>query len=217
MDEPTTPSQPPPSAPPVPPVPPAPPVTPGAIAPQPSRWPAFIGTIALVFGILATLGGCAGLVMMPFMDAIMEAVPNQQNPGLAGLSDWKQWTIPGSILSMTLGVLLVVGGSGLLRRRGWGRRVCLGWAVLKMALVIFMAIIQYQIAIDQAEAMRNEPGFQSLPAPFASFLQSFGIIGVIISVIWGWALPVFLLVWLSRSKICDEVKTWSEVPPPATP
>ena len=66
-------------------------------------------------------------------------------------------------MSMTLGVLLVVGGSGLLRRRGWGRRVCLGWTVLKMVLVIYLATIQYQIAIDQAEVMRNEPGFQSLP------------------------------------------------------
>lgn len=206
-------SQPPPSAPPV---PPAPPVTPGAIAPRPSRWPAIIGTIALVFGILATLGGCGGLVMMPFMEAIMESVPNQQNPGLAGLSDWKQWTIPGSILSMALGVLLVVGGSGLLRRRGWGRRVCLGWAGLKMVLVIFMATIQYQIAIDQAEAMKNDPNFQALPAQFAGFMQSFSMISVIISVIWGWALPVFLLVWLSRRKIRDDVKTWSEIPPSAS-
>lgn len=207
LDEPTTTSQPPPSA---------PPVTPGAIAPRPSRWPAIIGTIALVFGILATLGGCGGLVMMPFMEAIMEAAPNQQNPGLAGLSDWKQWTIPGSILSMALGVLLVVGGSGLLRRRGWGRRVCLGWAGLKMVLVIFMATIQYQMAIDQAEAMKNDPNFQALPAQFAGFIQSFGMISVIISVILGWALPVFLLVWLSRRKIRDDVKTWSEIPPSAS-
>ncbi|MCH7545702.1 MAG: hypothetical protein IID30_04785 [Planctomycetes bacterium] len=207
MDEPTTTSQPPPSA---------PPVTPGAIAPRPSRWPAIIGTIALVFGILATLGGCVGLVMMPVMEAFMEAVPSQQNPALAGLSEWKQWTIPGSMAGMALGVLLVVGGSGLLRRRGWGRRVCLGWAGLKMVLVIYMATIQYQIAIDQAEAMKNDPNFQALPAQFAGFMQSFGMIGVIISVIWGWALPVFLLVWLSRRKIRDDVKTWSEIPPSAS-
>ena len=154
--------------------------------------------------------------MMPFMEAIMEAAPNQQNPGLSGLSDWKQWTIPGSILSMALGVLLVVGGSGLLRRRGWGRRVCLGWAGLKMVLVIFMATIQYQMAIDQAEAMKNDPNFQALPAQFAGFIQSFGMISVIISVILGWALPVFLLVWLSRRKIRDDVKTWSEIPPSAS-
>lgn len=211
MDEPTTQSQL------VSPIPPTPPITPQAIAPRPSRWPGVIGTIALVLGILATLGGCIGLVMVPFMEAIMEAVPNQQNPGLAGMSEWKQWTIPGSLAGMTLGVLLVVGGTGLMRRRGWGRRVCLGWAVLKMALVIFMATIQYQIAIVQAEAISNDPNMQSLPAPFATIFQSFGIIGVIITVIWGWALPVFLLGWLSRSKIRNEVKSWSESEPPESP
>ena len=206
MTEPTTSSHPPPSA---------PPVTPGVIAPRPSRWPAIIGTIAIVFGILATLGGCVGLVVMPVIEAFMEAVPSQQNPALAGLSDWKQWTIPGSLAGMALGILLLVGGSGLLKRRSWGHRVCLGWAGLKMILVIYMATIQYQIAIDQAEAIRNDPNMQSLPAPFASIMQSFGMIGVIVGVIWGWALPVFLLVWLSRRKIRAEMQSWSEISPSA--
>ena len=208
VNEPSTPSHPPPAA---------PPVTPGAIAPRPSRWPVIIGTIAIVFGILGALGGCGGLIMGPVVEALFESMPIQQNPGLAGLSKWKHLTIPVSLSSLALGILLLVGGIGLYRRRRWGRRVLMGWAGMKMILVIFSAALQYQMAIDQAEAMRNEPGFQTLPAPMASLLQSFGLIGVFISVFWGWALPVFLLVWLSRRKIRDEVQSWSEFPTPVSP
>ena len=174
-----------------------------------------IGTIAIVFGILGALGGCLGLVMGPVMKALFEVMPTQQAAGMSWMSEWQWWMLTGSLLGLTLGVLLLVGGLGLQSRRGWGRRVCLGWAGLKVLLVVVNAIIQFQMALDQAEAMKNDPNVQAMPAQFAIIMESFGMIGVIVGVIWGWALPVFLLVWLSRRKIRAEVQSWSEISPSA--
>ena len=42
-----------------------------------------------------------------------------------------------------------------------------------------------------------------------------GGLGVIIGLLWGWALPVFFLIWFSRAGVRSEVRSWSDEQIPA--
>jgi hypothetical protein len=35
-----------------------------------------------------------------------------------------------------------------------------------------------------------------------------GVIGTILGIAWGCALPIFMIVWFTRSKVRAEVSTW---------
>jgi hypothetical protein len=120
---------------------------------------------------------------------------------------WRPWTIASSGVAMALGVLLCVAGTGILKHRRWGPRACLWWAILKIPLVAVNVGVGHAIQRQTWESMQSSgAGFPGGQGGFFSFV---GPVTVVIGLLWGWTLPVFMLVWLSRRKIKADVAGWS--------
>ena len=187
-----------------------PPSDPAEVPPSPSTWPTAIGVIAIVLGGVGALGGCVGAFSPLFMGMMQSIVPEGQVTGLESMMDWAVWLVAVSIVSMLIAVLLLVAGIGVIKRRAWGPKVALVWAGLKMIFVIVHSVAGYLIQIAQFEAMAND---QNMPAGMGAFvgslMQAFGIFGLLIGVLWGWALPVFLFIWFARKKIRTETAGWA--------
>jgi len=181
-----------------------------------SSWPKVLGIIAIVLGAMAALGSCIGAGASFFAGAMVDLVPEGQASGLEGMMAWQTWLVGLSVLATGLGIGLLVGGIGLLRRRAYAATACLGWAALKMVYVLASAFVGYQVNVAQFEAMQNDPNMAGMPA---GFMGAVSLFGAVLGVLWGWALPIFILVWFSRRPIREEVESWGlsahQIPVPA--
>ncbi|MEE9128565.1 MAG: hypothetical protein V3T84_00995 [Phycisphaerales bacterium] len=192
------------------PTPMTPPTDAGAIPPKPSSWPMVIGVIAIVFGSLATLGGCFGLGSSLFIDQFMSLMPQGEDSELtSAMQGLKPVMIISASLTMVLAIVLLIGGIGVLRCRAWGRSTCLTWAGLKMVLVVCNSVLSYVLQQAQFQAMAEDPNMAgSMPGFLPALMQAMGAVGLVVGLLWGWALPVFMLIWFSRRKIKAEVAQW---------
>lgn len=191
-----------------------PPIETGGLPPPISKWPSVVGTISIV---LASLGlvcyGCGtvnGLVSA-FMGGI--AAPGQQPPPPAP-GPVAAMQIGSACVSTLLSAWLLAAGIGLLRRRPWGRPGAIGWAVAKLVVAVVstaIAIVQAEQAaqyVNDAIAQGSSQGGGSVSFKVtAAMLMSFYVAALLWSLIW----PVFLLAWLSRARIRDEVRSWEEL------
>ncbi len=193
----------------------APPTQPGALAtPQrPANWPSVIGTIAIVFGsggILVGLWGAASPFGMRFFEWAMEqsqpsAVVDRQ---VAVMEAGLPWTVASSLLAAALAILLLLGGIRLTKRRRSSMRLLKFWVVMKIPVVVIVTIAGVLMQELQFEIMGQSPGLT--PMPFGGgFFDVMIVVTLVFGLAWGWAFPVFLLIWLSRGKIENEVAGWT--------
>ena len=196
-----------------------PPVEPGEIPHPTSAWPKVIGVITIVFGALGILVyGCGGLIGNVIVVALSGAAQSGGaiDPVNAAQMDvlrqYMPWTILSGLGSLALGVLLLVAGIGLLRRRSWSRKASVVWSILRMTYAIPTGVLGYIVNTAQFEAMEQAAASSSSPIPsgFFAIMHSLGPAGLGCGLVWGWALPVFLLSWFSRSKIKAEVAQWTQ-------
>lgn len=196
--------------------PPVPPMAPGPIpqAQPTSRWPKVIGIIAIVLGSLGALGGCLGMFGPMFTNMMKDMIENQPGSGqvtaqFAVMEEWATWIVVQKVCELAVGVALILAGAGVLKRRAWAPKAAISWAAVKMLLVIGTSTIAYLQMQTQFDRMFDDPNLQGLPPGFSSFGSVFTVIGVGLTAIWGWALPVFMLIWFSRSKIKAETAQWT--------
>ncbi|MCZ6850349.1 MAG: hypothetical protein O7F17_01775 [Planctomycetota bacterium] len=200
--------------------PPAPmtqPIDAGEIPHPPSAWPKVIGVITVIFGSLAILGGCSGAVSSLFMSSLSGLMPEEQATMYDAMEGLKPWLIIGAVLTLALGILLLVAGIGLVRRRAWSPTACMVWAGIKMVFVVGYTILSDMARQAQFEAMQEmmqqDPNMPAgATAMMGSFFQVFGVFAIVLGILWGWALPIFLLSWFSRSKVKAEVAGWQHPP-----
>ena len=176
-----------------------------------SSWPTVVGIVGIVFGALGVLGGLIGAVSSLLTDSIMRSVA----PGIAaGQPDvqamldvatrWKGLTLALAVVGLAVAAILLVGGIQLVRRRQNSIKNLRIWAAAKMLLVVANAILG--VLIQQATFKVMQQTLRaSVPAGFGSMIAVFS---VVFGLVWGWALPVFLLIWFARQKIKDEVTSW---------
>ena len=200
-----------------PPTPMTPPTDAGAIPPKPSSWPMVVGIIAIILGAGGILAyGCGGLignVGMVFVSNWMRStgvVDPVQQAQMEVLRDYLAWNIVNSLFSTGLSILLLIAGIGLVRRRSSSMRVSIVWAILRMLWALPASVMGYAVAVAQFDAMERaaaESG-DSLPAGIFGIMQAFGIVGVVLGLLWACAFPIFTLIWFSRRKIKAEIAQW---------
>jgi hypothetical protein len=191
-----------------PPVPPA--HVPDAAVVQPqTTWPAVVGIIAIVLGSFGILGGCWGAVSTVFLADVMSEMIGEADPNSAmvfeQMQKHKAWFLVFSFGGGALAAWLLVTGIGILRRRSWAPSSAMCWAVAKMFLVVGQVVFNYQIQQEQFAAM-NVGG--NAPFDMGQFGRVIGLFSLAFGVIWGWALPVFLLIWFRRESIRAETEAW---------
>ncbi|MCP3903345.1 MAG: hypothetical protein GY715_06890 [Planctomycetes bacterium] len=180
-------------------------------APKPPAWPMVLGIIAIVFGSLGAFGGCMSAVMTLFAEKLGELMPPGQEAAFAALEKYHDLLMTTYAIAFVLAIVLLIGGIGLVRRRSWAIPVCITWAVLKIGYAMFGAYVNYLNSEAQFQATQEQ--LQSDPnIPNISFpdwvVEAASTIAAVFGLLWGWALPVFLLVWFSRSAVREHIRTW---------
>lgn len=189
--------------------PPIPPIQPGPMvsAKPASNWPTVIGIIAMVFGGLGILGGAWGVVGS-LMPGLLHFAAGPENRMFEVMSKWTTWNVAMSIITITVAALLLTAGIKLLKRRpdapGW----CRTWAVVKILLVLVVGIVNYFYQQDLYAAMEDTQGPGGRPAMAFPVMKAVAAASVAFSLLWGWALPVFMLIWFGRQKIKAETADW---------
>jgi hypothetical protein len=178
----------------------APPTQAGPLyRPQPGAgWPTVIGVIGIVFGAGALLMTVAGVAFSLMMRNAPNAPPMPQFSGR-----WLPWTIIMILITCGLAVLLLIAGIGIAKRLAWGPRIARVWAVFKILLVIASTIVGFQTQQAAIAAMKQNTG----PAPMLNFRVLMEI-GICFGLLWGWALPVFMLIWFARRSIKEQTSKW---------
>lgn len=124
--------------------------------------------------------------------------------------EWKWINSAGSLLYLVLAVLQLAVGIGLIGRRAWTRGAALTWAWLKIVAVVLILIPPYQMEKEAFEAMQPQGrGGGSAAMGYAELGLT---IGICLALAWGWALPVFMLIWLNRGSIKEQVEGWRQAP-----
>ena len=193
----------------------APPTQPGALATpkRPTNWPMVIGTIAIVCGSGGILVGlwtaAAPLVIRLFESAIGQGQPAAVfHMQVDAMQPWHPWTVASSLVATAIASLLLIGGIRLTKRRRSTMRLLKLWAVMKIPFVVITTIAALLMQERQFEIM-SQPS-SGIATPFGGeFVSVMIVVGLVFGLAWGWALPVFLLIWLRRGKIKDEVAGWA--------
>jgi hypothetical protein len=190
----------------------SPPVMPGVMPPASAPvWPTVIGVIAAVLGAMGALGGAWGIVgsmMMGWLPAAMPKLPaGQPDPTqfFKVMLDWRPWLIAVSTVTLLVALWLLCGGILLMMRHAAARPALIWWSVAKMALVVGASAVNYQVNQAQMAAMQQSGG---MLAGMSSMMGALGAIGMAVSIAWGWALPVFMLTWMLRPRIRQQVAAW---------
>ncbi len=186
----------------------------------PSTWPTILGVISIIFGLgAAVMYGLCGPIMtlfMPMMAESFQGIPGGEASAaqMSALDDLK-WLIIGMNLMLGIaGVLLLIAGTGILRRRAWCMRLVIIWAIGKIILSIPNGFISHHINKVQMDAMREASaqtgGQNAPPAVLFGLVDSLSVIGIIVGIAWAIALPVFMLFWFGRRKVRTEIAGWRD-------
>lgn len=200
--------------PPTPPPAVTPPTEVSEVAGRPSNWPTALGVVGIIFGILGILiygcGGIAGNVAMPLLAPQMEGMPVQAAQ-FEVMRRFMVLNLLSGLVATILAIWLLVTAIGILRRRPWSRASGLGWAVVKMVHAVPAAVLGYIVnratvrAMEQAAADSGDP----MPGGFFAIMETLGSIGMGCTLMWTWALPVFMIVWFLRAPVREEVDRWA--------
>ena len=191
----------------------APPTQAGVIAANAALpvWPKVIGIISIVLGAGGMLGNIWSVVAMLMVDTFA-GMAAQFSPGPQMSAEMWSGGRSGSLLCIyvamfVLAVLLLAGGIGLVRRRRWAPKVCVGWALGKIAAAFATAAVGYQMQEAQMKMFANDPNLAATGmsgGPMGAMV----LVTMVFIVIWLGAYPVFMLVWLSRRGVKEYVASW---------
>ena len=188
----------------------APPIEPGELGTSqfPSAWPKVIGIVIIVLASFSVLGGIWALLMPFLMESLQASMPPAQRAQMATSMERTASAVMSMLLYMVLGGALFVTGIGLVRRRQWSIRFCRYWSFAKIVVVLGTSLlwfVEYPENMRKMQEMQQASGTSGMPV---WSYEAIGFVGLAFGLIWGCALPVFLLIWLGRRKINQEVAAW---------
>ena len=196
-----------------PPTPMTPPTDAGAIPPRKSTWPMVLGINAIILGSLATLRGCMGIGSSAMFGLFASAMPEDSAEMMEATKAFAPLIMISSGLTMAIAIILLIGGIGLTKRNPRSPKTCKIWAGLKMVLVVYGSIVTFLSTQAQIEAMQRmleeDPNAAGMmPGFFGTLMAIIGPVIFVFAIVWGWALPIFMLIWFSRRKIKAEIAQW---------
>lgn len=169
-------------------------------------WPTVIGIIAIVFGAGGILGGVLGMLGPAINRVMINVMPADQVAGIEAQAKYQWWAAGLSVLATLIALWLLLGGIGLLKKRPAAAGKIKAWAKVKIAFVLLMVGVQALIQTDVFSATQTQTGGGfSMPEGFVLVMVG---LTVIFMLLWGLALPVFMLIWFGRKSIKNDVEKW---------
>ncbi len=169
-----------------------------------ARWPRVIGILGLIVGALMFIDQLDDLLLLPLLrsESWWRGLVGDELAAL--ISRWMPpapWLIFVSLVGMTLGAVLFVGGLRLNSGRRSGAALCRTWAWLALAwLAVEMGAAAWWLSRYAGELSELAPGVWQAPA-----ILGLGLAMVILA-----AFPVFLLSWFSRPAIKAQLAGWPQ-------
>jgi len=117
--------------------------SPGSPPTPASGWATGLGVVALVYAIAGILVNGLGLAFMGF----------SEQAAAAAATGPVQWGLGG--LAILLGIVLVIGAVGLLRRRRWGVRMTTAWVVARLLLLLVAGVHGWLTLPQQVDAQMS--------------------------------------------------------------
>lgn len=198
-----------------------PPTVAGELPPKPIVWPKTLGIICIVLGALGIIQGCFGVLSLFVADWFTTLVSQQQAEMMDSVESLQPLLIISGVISFALAATLLAAGIGVVLRKLWSRKTVLIWSGTKMAFVVANSILNYMVQKAQFEEMQemmaNDPNAAAAMSFFGQIMMWIGMFFIVIMIIWGWALPVFTLIWFSRKKVRREVASWGKASPIPAP
>jgi hypothetical protein len=200
-----------------------PPVTAGELPALEPAWPKVFGVISVVLGGLGmATNGCGalsgligGTLMTTFMKNFM---PKGTAPGAADAAQFDQlmdslrpWMVVSGVVSLVnlgVSVWLLVAGIGLLKRRASAIRQHIGWSWVRIAMVLVTAGIAVASQFASSAAMAKLQTGQG-GAAMAGVTELMAVFQAVITVAFGVAYPIVVLVYMSKQKVKDQVAGWT--------
>ena len=162
------------------------------------KWPLVLGIIAVIFGGGGVLIYAWGILSMLLMRDFFQA-------GAMLPEKFTLLNIASSALNLIPAALLLPAGIGLIRWRRWGVRLTKLWAAVKIPLAVVAAWLSYMLQEAMLSSISQQgpgmPGFSQMRGVMLAFAVGFPLL-------WGWALPVFMLIFLSRPRVREQVADW---------
>ncbi|MGB2819381.1 MAG: hypothetical protein WBF17_00265 [Phycisphaerae bacterium] len=156
--------------------------------PKRSVWPTVIGIISIILAAL-------GLICTPLMTIMNTFNPASQQV-YEYLPDWyRTWEVVSAFGGIIWGVLLLIAGIGLLKRRPVARTLHLVYAVSSMVVAVINGFVLVSVLSDTG----------GMPAPVRVGMIGGAVGGTCGALIY----PVFLLIWFLRASIAAEVRSWA--------
>lgn len=148
-------------------------------------WPGLLGGIILLLGVISLLSVLRGVVSAVLMATV-------------GLSSgaWISAAVQ-TPLGFLPGLLAIIAGILLVRRRRASRVMALIYAWVAAATAVIGGI-----------AFAVASVFQSRGASMPGWVVGQQISHSVFNILSGVAIPIFLIVWLGRAKIRDQVRQW---------
>ena len=185
----------------------APPTAPVGQAPaERAVWPTVLGVIMIVFGAGGVLTYLWGAIANFFMSQWISD-PAGTNPHEV-VAVFERWMIPMGLMGLVnaaVAALLLAAGIAMLRRRPWAIGASTTWAWLKIVITAIAVVMQALMQQQQFQAM-NASGDAIFPD---GMIVAMLIAIVLFGIAWGWALPIFLLIWMRLDRAKREYRTWS--------
>ncbi len=154
-------------------------------------WPIVIGIISIV---LASLG----LLCFP-----LSIVSNKLNPEAVewekSLPDWySTYTIVVSLFGVGMTIGLLIGGILLIRRRAIARPLHMLYGAFGAFMCILGFVMLFTVVLPSLSAANFPPEREII-------VKIVSVVGTIVGAVY----PVFLLIWFSRGRIRDQVRSWA--------
>lgn len=156
-------------------------------------WPSVFGILAIVFSV-----GFAGMFVWGLVEVLLSR--GELAAELEGVEIGPTSAVLGSsVLALPLIALMGwhgMAGIGLLQRRAWGYRQILLWAKVLIGIVALLWVVSAGILSL----------FLATAGGVTELLVLLGFSAVAAGGFLAW--PIFVLIWLSRDRITEEVDEW---------
>ncbi len=168
----------------------------GQQARKPS-WPTVVGIISLCVAGLFGLMMIVGLVINAFGGTA------QQRQMMENMPDWyktHQWLA--SLFTIATYAVLAIGGAMILKRRRAGRTLHVAYALMG----ILVAIAGLIVAVTMMNCMTMPP---NSPPQAQAMIKPMMAVSAIFGMVFALAYPTFLLIWFTRPKVTEHIRTWA--------
>jgi hypothetical protein len=166
-----------------------------------ATWPTTIGAVCIIVGGLSLFGGCLALTGMAEMEQLHTAIPFGDGELSEVLVEQLKATDPpswvlntASLLNIMLSVALIGAGMSLLQRAPKARKVLLCWSAFYIVFTVAAAVVNWSPRMELVNQNKEVQGM---------FLAQ-----IVISAPFYLAMPIFMLIYLNRKQIRNEVALW---------